>query len=562
MMEDSKLEKLWEGPIPLPCMKVIELTYSKYLKELPDLSNATNLRKMIAGFCSSLSDIYSIGKSTSLQELHLAGCSKLIIIPYSIGSAINLEVLNVQICQGLVQLPSSIWSLKKLKRLLIGGSEKLNHLGRQLRSCPDISGNITEFDMSNTAIEEFPSSITAFLCLRKLSTMFAESLKVFPDVPDTIEVLQLHNAGIEEIPPSIRNLTRLTELSMPRCKKLKVLPTNVNLQSLSSLNLSFCTQLGTFPEISTSIRYLNMRDTAIEEVPSSIWSWSHLLELNLEDCRSLRVFHSFPDNIDELDLDSSNTGTDISDGSSETDLPLRINLKGCKSLVSLPHIPRFVSLLDASNCESLKIIDGLSNNPEGCLSFANCLLNETARELIKVVDCKFALLPGGELPADFDHRAREGLLTVNLYQIPLPLFFRFKACLLLLNGGYIEDKDASKNDKDDEWMGGKRLSCDIWCVQNGVDVGHGSCKYQLPAVLGSKEHLYFLKSSISVNLPETDVNGSELHFEFRITGKYWDLKDFAVNLLEDTHNEAECKEIADIRIEKIYMQEQCEEETV
>ncbi|CAG7878420.1 unnamed protein product, partial [Brassica rapa] len=511
MMRHSKLEKLWEGPIPLPCLKLMDLSHSFYLKELPDLSNVTNLEALNACFCSTMSKISFIGKSTSLEELHLAGCSKLIVIPSSIGNAINLEILNVQICGGLVEPPSSIWSLKKLKKLGIAGCAKLNHLGSQLRSFPDVSGNITEFDISDTAIEEFPSSIMAFSCLRKLSTEIAGNLKVFPDVPDTIEVLQLHHAGIEEIPPSIQNLSRLTELSMPRCKKLKVLPTNVNLQSLSRLDLSSCTQLRTFPEISTSIRYLDLSNTAIEEVPSSIWSWSHLLELNLEDCRSFR------------------------------------------SLVSLPHIPYFVSLLDASNCESLERIDGLSTNPERYLIFANCFkLSEAARELIEESDYKFAILPGGELLADFDHRAREGLLTVNLDQSPHPLFFRFRACLLL-PGHYIENKYpfgyTFGHDKDDKWMGSKRLFCDIWCVQNGVDIGHGSCKYRLTASfisLRSKEHLYFLKSSISLNLPETDVNFSELHFEFKISGK--NVKDFAVQLLEDPDVHDEVRMHGDVEL--------------
>ena len=520
----------------------MDLTHSFYLKELPDLSNVTNLEALNACFCSTMSKISFIGKSTSLEELHLAGCSKLIVIPSSIGNAINFMTLND--CRALVQLPSSIWSLKKLKKLGIAGCAKLNHFGSQLRSFPDVSGNITEFDISDTAMEEFPSSIMAFSCLRKLSTEIAGNLKVFPDVPDTIEVLQLHHTGIEEIPPSIQNLSRLTELSMPLCKKLKVLPTNVNLQSLSRLDLSSCTQLRTFPEISTSIRYLDLSNTAIEEVPSSVWSWSHLLELNLEDCRSFRVLHSFPDNIEELDLDLSNT---VSGGD------LRINLKGCKNLVSLPNIPYFVSLLDASNCESLVRIDGFFTNPERRLSFANCFkLSEAARELIEESDYKFALLPGGELPADFDHRAREGLLTVNLDQSPLPLFFRFRACLLL-PGHYIENKHpfgyTFGHDKDDKWMGSKRLSCDIWCVQNGVDIGHGSCKYRLTASfisLRSKEHLYFLKSSISLNLPETDMNFSQLHFEFKISGK--NVKDFAVQLLEDPDVRDEVRMHGDVEL--------------
>ncbi|KAJ4892855.1 Disease resistance protein (TIR-NBS-LRR class) family [Raphanus sativus] len=599
LMEGSRLVKLWEGPVPLPCLNLMELSGSNYLKELPDLSNVTNLKVLNACYCSSLSEISSIGKSTSLQELHLVDCPKLTKIPSSIGNAINLETLNVQICDRLVELPSSIWRLKKLKKLLFAGCSKLR-LGPQLRSFRDISGIITELSIDDTEIEEFPSSIMAFPCLRKL-LINAKSLKVFPDVPDTIERIKLNIARIEAIPRSIHNLSRLTYLRMHRCKKLKVLPTNVNLKSLSRLDLSSCTQLRTFPEISTSIRDLDLSNTAIEEVPSSIWSWSHLLELKLEDCHRLRVIHSFPNNTEELDL--RNTGTDFSGGDSETVLPLRINLNGCKILESLPYIPYVVSRLDASNCMSLERIDGFSTNPERCLSFANCSkLSEAARELIKLSDYKFALIPGGELPADFDHRAREGLLTVNLYQSPLPLFFRFKACLLLHHGedddeseDYedvdasedYEDEDASEDSEDedasedyededasedcgyedasedcgyDEWMSSKSICCDIWYVQNGVDVEHGSCEYPLPIILGSTEHLCFLESSISLNLPETDMNFSELRFEFKIYGK--DVKDFVVQLsedpdvdgehgcCEDTHNEAEYKATADIKIGK------------
>ncbi|ESQ49667.1 hypothetical protein EUTSA_v10022404mg, partial [Eutrema salsugineum] len=509
LVDVRDIRNVLEENEPLPCLKKIDLSCSDNLKEIPDLSNAFNLEVLRASICSSLSEISSIGKATSLHELHLAGCINLMSIHSSIGNATNLKTLNVNLCHSLVELPSSIWSLKRLTKLQILGCVKLNHLGSQLQSFPDISANITEFDMTNTAIEEFPSSIMAFSCLRKLKTTFGESLKVFPDVPDSIQVLELHNTGIEEIPPSIQNLSRLTKLSMPHCKKLKILPTNVNLPSLSSLDLSSCTQLKTFPEISTSIEYLNLSDTAIEEVPSSIWSWFRLLELNLEDCNSLRIVL---DSIGELDL--SNTETDV------PPLPLRINLKGCKNLVSLPHIPEFVTFIDAANCESLERIDGFFTNPERCLNFANCFkLSQEAKTLIEISDCKFALLPGEESPADFDRRTREVYITVDLDQRPLPLFFRFKACLLLLDVLYLEDDEV------DHSTGAKVLSCDIWCVQNGFDIGHGSCKYQLPATLGFTEHMYYFESSISLDFRETDVSLGEVDFEFKITGQYWEIKE-------------------------------------
>lgn len=533
------------------------LTYSHNLKKVPNLSNATNLEVLVAGFCTSLVDISSIGKATNLLELHLACCYELMAIPSSIGNATNLKTLNIQVCQSLIELPSAIWGLKRLNKLLIGGCSKLKHLGSQLKSFPDISAKIRDFNMSNTAIEEFPSSIMSFSCLRKLNIMAGQSLKMFPDVPDSIEVLQFANLVIEEIPRSIQNLSRLTELSMQRCENLKVLPANINLENLSSLDLSYCTQLKTFPEISTSIEVLELKNTAIEEMPSSVWSWPRLLELNLNDCKNLKVILPVPDSIDDLELSDTEINSlddgdwEVGECSQNSPLLLRINLSGCKNLVSLPRCPDFVSFLDAANCESLERMDGIFTNPETCLNFTNCFkLSEEARELIGKSNYKFALLPGEELPAYFDHQARGNFLTANLDQRPLPIFLRFKACLLLLPGLNLEDNNDG--DKVDQSKGAKMLSCRVYLVQNDIDIGHGSCEYHLPALFGIKEHLYFFESSISLNLYDTDVNFSELDFEFKITGKYWNILDCGVQLLEDPgvhmYNGMEYEESGDIKI--------------
>ncbi|KFK23713.1 hypothetical protein AALP_AAs47628U000100, partial [Arabis alpina] len=46
-MQHNKLEKLWEGTLPLINLKRMDLSKSPNLKELPDLSNATNLESLI-----------------------------------------------------------------------------------------------------------------------------------------------------------------------------------------------------------------------------------------------------------------------------------------------------------------------------------------------------------------------------------------------------------------------------------------------------------------------------------------------------------------------------------
>ncbi|CAA7031056.1 unnamed protein product [Microthlaspi erraticum] len=135
----SNLEKLWEGVKTIKNLKWMDLDNSSNLKELPDLSTATNLRKLKLSGCSSLGELpYSIGNATNLQELDLCGCSSLVKLPSSIGNAINLkkmivrectslmklsftmenatnfQVLDLQGCLHLLELPSSIGNLKEL----------------------------------------------------------------------------------------------------------------------------------------------------------------------------------------------------------------------------------------------------------------------------------------------------------------------------------------------------------------------------------------------------------------------------------------------------------------
>ncbi|XP_020879464.1 disease resistance protein TAO1 [Arabidopsis lyrata subsp. lyrata] len=111
-MRYSKLEKLWEGIKPLPNLKWMDLCWSLLLKELPDLSTATNLQELNLSGCSSLVKLPStIGYTKNLRKLYLDGCSSLVELPFSIGNLINLKVLNLSSLSCLVsllQIPDSI----------------------------------------------------------------------------------------------------------------------------------------------------------------------------------------------------------------------------------------------------------------------------------------------------------------------------------------------------------------------------------------------------------------------------------------------------------------------
>ncbi|CAL9223910.1 unnamed protein product [Arabidopsis halleri] len=192
-MRHSNLEKLWGGIQSLPNLKIIDLMYSRELKEIPNLS-----------------------KSTNLEDLRLDYCSSLVELPSSIKNLQKLKILNVDYCSMLQVIPSNI-NLASLERLdMIGCS--------RLRTFPDISSNIEVLNLRDTDIEDVPPSVAG--CLSRLDhlNICSRSLKRLTHVPLFITNLVLKNSVIETIPDCVIGLTRLEWLCVERCTKLESIP--------------------------------------------------------------------------------------------------------------------------------------------------------------------------------------------------------------------------------------------------------------------------------------------------------------------------------------------------
>ncbi|CDY21147.1 BnaA01g33780D [Brassica napus] len=228
IMVCSKLEKLWEGTKPLTNLKWVNLSDSKNLKDVSSLSTATSLEELNLSGCSSLLD--------------LSGCSSLVELPSSIGNAIHLKKLHLSGCSSL--LPSS--------------------LGNAI-------GNLEELDFSDcSSLVRVPSSIGNATNLQELDFSRCSSLV--------------------ELPASIGNLHKLETLILEECRKLEALPVNINFKSLMTLDLTDCSLMKSFPEISTDIVYMYLAGTAIKEVPSSISLWPRLHVLHMSYNENLKEF--------------------------------------------------------------------------------------------------------------------------------------------------------------------------------------------------------------------------------------------------------------------------------
>ncbi|CDY08916.1 BnaC08g11460D [Brassica napus] len=173
-MPNSKLEKLWKKTQLLSNLKRMDLSYSRRLKELPDLSTATNLYDLDLSYCSSLVKLpSSIGNAINLNKLDLSHCSSFVELPFSIGNAINLQKLNLSYCSSLMELPSSIENAINLRKLNLSYCSSLV----ELPSCIGNAAKLEELDISHcSSLVEIPSSIGNAINLQKLKISHCSSL--------------------------------------------------------------------------------------------------------------------------------------------------------------------------------------------------------------------------------------------------------------------------------------------------------------------------------------------------------------------------------------------------
>ncbi|KAJ8759629.1 hypothetical protein K2173_009276 [Erythroxylum novogranatense] len=169
--------------------------------------------------------------------------------------------------------------------------------GYSLESLP------TDFDAKELLVLYLPNSnIKQILKDGGKLKMVARSLFESPLISRVTDIvfgkLPFGIGNIKVPSSSCQSFSKLTSLDMSYCKNLKSFPNNVDFLCLEILNLVGCSNLKKFPEISTNLRKLYLKGTAIKKVhSSSIEVLSRLQELNMMLCVKLE---SLPSNICKL----------------------------------------------------------------------------------------------------------------------------------------------------------------------------------------------------------------------------------------------------------------------
>ncbi|KAI3741464.1 hypothetical protein L1987_59138 [Smallanthus sonchifolius] len=250
----SQLEMLWEKSLDLPNLRSIDLSFSKYLTKIPDLTSTPNLVKLNLKGCTKLKELHqSVLSHKRLQFINLGGCTHLQSLGRSNMEMEALVTLLLSGCSNLEYVPEFGHNMKCLEYLYVDGTN--------IKKLPESLGelcNLRKLDASETSIQEIPLSIHYLKRLKLLRVhrcqISSQSrgflFKKMDLLSSSLRELDLSYCNLFVVPDCIGLLHRLVNLDLSG-NGFAYLPTNISLLSnLRMLCLNNCKRLQSLPKLS------------------------------------------------------------------------------------------------------------------------------------------------------------------------------------------------------------------------------------------------------------------------------------------------------------------------
>ncbi|KAK2406428.1 disease resistance protein DSC1 [Trifolium repens] len=299
-------------------------------------------------------------------QFDLSQKEKLCDIADTFNMMVNLRFLRLYVPKGEKRLTTLSHSDQDIIRF----PDKLTYLewnGYPLKSIPDpfCAKHLVEIRLPHSNVEYLWHGMQELANLEAIVLSNCKHLIKLPDLSRASKLRSLYLSGCKslcEIQPSIFSKDTLVTLLLDRCTKLESLKSKKHLRSLQKINVFGCSSLKEFSLSSDSMESLDLSNTGVEILHSSISGMSKLGLLNLEGLKlsNLPIELSCLELLTELRLSYCDIVTKLKlkgifDGLGS----LRIlYLKHCGNLLELPtNIGSLSSLyeirLDGSSLEML-----------------------------------------------------------------------------------------------------------------------------------------------------------------------------------------------------------------
>ncbi|KAL5734079.1 hypothetical protein ACOSP7_031940 [Xanthoceras sorbifolium] len=152
--------------------------------------------------------------------------------------------------------------------------------------------NLVKLDMHYNKVEQIWTDVKQLVNLKEIDLSGSENLISCPNLSRArnLDILYLNGCtSLLEVPSSLQYLSKLDSLSLVDCKSLRGVPDCfAGLKSLKKFNMYGCLHVKMLPEMSCNIEYLNLSETAIEELSPAIDNRSKLVKLSLRRCLRLK----------------------------------------------------------------------------------------------------------------------------------------------------------------------------------------------------------------------------------------------------------------------------------
>ena len=355
-------------------LKLIDLSDSQNLIEIPNLTGAPNLKQLILQGCTELPKIHaSVGNLKQLIQLDLNGCKRLESLPQTI----NLESLEVFILSGCLRL----------------------------KKFPEVVGKMScllELYLNETAINDLPLSMEHLTGLIKLDLRDCKNLSSLPNAccsSMSLKVLTLSGCSkLDELPENLGNLKGLEVLDVSGTA-IKGLPKSINLlKNLRLMSFHGCEE----PSPKSSNKFLGFpliprRSTnPMGMLVHNLSGLCSLIELDLSYCNLQKI----PDVIGclssllELDLKGNNFVYLPKSMIRLSNLKV-LCLNYCMSLRSLPKLPLNIKYIHARGCTSLETLSlGSDDDFWPTLYLLNCIKlmeNQGYNDLLSTMPRRYIL---------------------------------------------------------------------------------------------------------------------------------------------------------------------------